>query len=296
MRKISVILALVLSVFMLLPLTGAIAENEITIQDIIDASQTKAVLENHKSFRVFNNPLVENYVVYDTYVDGEYIYMQTPDYDGLFSSELEFWCDVKGTPEQLYVKTINCAGTEFSMSSFAYCFVDPLSTALEKIISCETVGDTLVVTARMSSEDTARTLTGKVPLAEGDVLEVIYNLNPETLEVQTSTMAIVSVDGTTNVFFNFHAEYDVEMPEEGKALLERATSAESTCTMTVILYPNTENEETRTIKVIPGDSASFYLPDGCAIYKDAALTELLNNRVPLITEDVTFYCGEAKAE
>ena len=122
----------------------------------------------------------------------------------------------------------------------------------------------------------------------------IYYIDPATGELLALSVTDYSVDesgkasvlGTTLYNWSYDESY---MPD--RELAAEAFNSDVTCALTLIYAPGTDAGETQEISIKRGTNVTFVNSTGCLLYADAALTEPLDDTVPIDTngESTTVY-------
>lgn len=261
---------------------------EISVQEIIEANRTAAILEKCDSFNV-KIELAEQDEAVNYFLDGEnflysdaYIFQLTTDTNQsgmIIGSELN---------KEQYFKTINLSDEKLDESLRSNCFFDETYSSSEEITDRRSEDGRLVVTTMLSEENTVGFCSGMAELFEGDRLQITYILDAEDYRILQSTEILKGKDGKERQFAKLTTEFDPSAPEMLETL--KAHSAlEDVCTITLISDIGTDKEQTRTDTVPSGDCIQFYFDGGYdAVYTNEDCTEYFDSLQP-VTSDLTLY-------
>lgn len=105
-----------------------------------------------------------------------------------------------------------------------------------------------------------------------------YTADPETLALKTGDVYVLGEDGGETLFV--HMEMVTSVRPEAPDLKAQARAATEFREIHVILDPGTEDEFDEVIDVPIDMGVAFQLPDGYALYADAACTLLYEDISP----------------
>ena len=284
MKKVVIfILMLVLALSL-----SACGSDEITMQEIYDASNIDALLENHESVHVeyiadgvlYEEIYKSDYGYYTFNAGGEY-YGSPVDVAFLTTNESDYFYY---GDEDLYGRAVVISSEGLKedydhMIEAGFAFDE--SGLDENIVSVEEKDG--IITVKTHLEEEAPESTGMEGMLVSDST---YILDAKNRELISATSVLEYENGMVfNVSANFI--YDGEIPERMKTFVEYDTS-EDMRTVTIVTNPGTENEKTESIQLPKGiylsfepyldETADFSNPDfdpyaAFDLYSDAACTE-----------------------
>lgn len=140
----------------------------------------------------------------------------------------------------------------------------------EEIQSFEADDGQFVMTTLPGAENAAKYLE---QYRDGVVVTLVYWLDAEMLTLRSFVRTITCTDGSNDTL---QAEYlyDVPLPDEAQALLERLDDPQQLWTVT--LNPDTEEELTRSAVMCKGENTRVMLDDAqtCCWYLDRERTQV----------------------
>lgn len=270
------------AVFMCLAFTGC-GKTSITMEEMVNAGKTDSLLAHYTSFQtqvVFE----ENNGVVEEYVDSDITYRQEQGYAELYVGGELRYASFDGTlaavlpidqePRRYYLE---------ENSFYAY-------PSLNEIIkTCRKENGRWYVTTELSAEDMQIwAANNNYTCNEGEKMSISYELDEKTLAPITQKELLVAADGTQNSLLTVTVTYNTEKPDLAKTMLEHLSSTENLRSVTVVVNPDTEEEQTFTMKIPKGDSISIDSPEEYeGFYTDRACTQTLGTSDR--NEDITVY-------
>ena len=294
MRRVSVVVLLVLSLCLATAMAYGEDKPDVSIEDLIAANRTSALLSRYDSFRVAFETFFEGGESYSIYLDGANVYYDSASSRGVTSRDLDYWRYPTGEGDTaVYCKRLDCTGDGFSLAAYGNCFLDEANTANEQIVECARQQDALKLVTQMSEEATAAFLSYFVEVAPGDALVVEYILDFDTLAILGGIEKIKRADGSTADFCGLDVTHNAPKPDALSELIARANRAEDVCTVSVVVDPGSASQRAYSMTLPRGDIPLFSLPEGYALYADEALaTEYAALGEPA-QSDITLYAGAA---
>lgn len=148
-------------------------------------------------------------------------------------------------------------------------------TVEEKVESAIDDGNEITVVTTLNEEQTtALAESSEIKYQEGDTLKRMYHLDSKTLALLALSEELVHTDGSSSDAGTIKVTYGEERIDEAEEMLERSKPENDLHTLTVVLDPNTENEQTYFKTVRKGDMFGFVVPDGYQVYEDEECTIL----------------------
>jgi hypothetical protein len=197
-----------------------------------------------------------------------------------------------GTEKESRIMYMNCTGEPLMTreSGISLILNERLISAVEKD------GELIVVTR--NDQDSEKDGNSGWTIS-GQKVEAAYRLDPDTLLLQGFSSSTIEEDGTltpngsSRYFYDENDACIRDVLETGRTSYEEALSTEEgSRTLTVIVDPGTEYEETYSETFTAGQPVSPILPDGYELYVDAACTE------PFVSDgtmgDLKIFAGPAK--
>lgn len=239
---------------------------EIDMAAVVEANKTENLLKNHGSFTA--SMYAKDVEYCSIYVDDEiYFYKNSDGVKRVTGEDFQF-----SYTNGLYQGNLLCDG---NYNNWYANLLMTDGTLDEKVLTAVDDGSEIVVTTEL---DEQQTLEMKDDFAEdfrdGDKLRVKYRLITKTLAMTSCTEDLLHADGTTTHIGKNVVSYGDERSDEAQEMLERAKPTADIRTMTVVLNPNTEDEQVFFKTVRKGDRFSFLTPDGYQLYSDEACTVL----------------------
>lgn len=274
MRSMKKYLALAAALCLcLLILTGCTGSQtaSYTMQDVVTANSAYQLLDGHQSLllQIQDNtraqPQVTVYIDQDLacYVDGSSVEVFS---DGSFASS--YSCVDGAYQGSLYFGSYLTS----VQNSFSYLTLDVQTIMSEQPESAEREGDLLVVHTKGSVQS--------YPVQYEDwpfdtTITSTYWLDSETLRLHKGETRANFPDGSSEVVISFQVEYDLPIPAEAQALMDRRSSAPAQRTVTVVLDAGTETETTGSITLPDNEPVTAYFDnqDKYSLYADPEFTQ-----------------------
>ncbi|MGN0670593.1 MAG: hypothetical protein ACI4JZ_08585 [Oscillospiraceae bacterium] len=239
---------------------------EIDMAAVVEANKTENLLKNYGSF---TSTMYAKDVEYcSIYVDDEiYFYKDADGVKRVTGEDFQFVYE-----NGLYHGNLLCDGNYNNW--FANLLITD-ETADEKVLTAVDDGSEIIVTTELDEQQTLEIKDDfGEDYREGDKLRMKYRLISETLAMTSCTDELLHADGTTTPFDKTTVSFGDKRSDEAQEMLERAKPTADIRTMTVVLNPNTEDEQVFFKTVRKGDSFIFVIPDGYELYSDEACTVL----------------------
>ena len=261
--------ALCLAAVLLCMSLSACGGSDVTIERMIEAGSTEQLLQLHESFRIKETSYTErpSRVVY---IDRELGYVDSDDvqtlcYDGV--PDYRYYSDVYSG--YLYVGTEETAAPRYASEVY-----DAVYSPDEVITGTRRTREKLFVSTELSAEKSADLFARDgYPAREGDRLICTYALEPKTLSPLGAYVNVKSVDDTVTAYYKATITYDVERPADLISLYEHSRHLDDMRTVSVVLAPDTEQEQTFSRLLPKGDSFVAVVPDGAELWLDRACTK-----------------------
>ena len=266
------IITLILLLCMILSLS-ACGKVEITMQEIYDANQTEALLENHQS--VYIRDEMDGEIWGEKHLTKDYTYDYFPDEEFSFvqfmTDDACYYDDAGDRLLYLFI-TPDGVGDFASDRAERYASVILGEETLDQIIESVSKKDgRITVTSVLSSKNLEA-------LAEDGVTagKFEYVLDAKTREMISIISDYTYDDGSA---FNVITEmtYDAEVPEMLREFLEYVNQTENLRNVTVVSNPGTGKEESKSIQAPKGLIIGFEYDDdlgyAAEFYTDVACTE-----------------------
>lgn len=251
-----------------LMLGGCGKKVDVTMEKIVAANDINVLLQNYKDVTVqVTNELSEpEYICYN---GGEYNYYSEPGYQFLLQKGTNG--GVVADKETGTYNTIEA--NEGVISPLTINFFDVELTLREKILSAEEKDGKLYVETEVSHEVAAKdSVYYGYEIKDGEYFTYNYILDANTYVVNSVSAYAHHTDGTVTELETYTVSYDMGVPSETLKLSERLASTENARTITLILYPDTEDEKIYTIHSPNGDIVHYSLPEDCQLYLDRECT------------------------
>ena len=291
MKKI-VTLILVLCMILSLSACGKV---EITMQEIYDANQTKALLKNHDSVYVRNESDGEYFD--EKYLTQDYIYdyIYDEEFDWVeFTTDDANYCCLNGDYVRFWTITPDGVSSDFASYRTEY--------YASAILGAETVDE---IIESVSKKDGRITVTSSLSqknieyMAEYGVTAGKFEY---VLDAKTREIVALSGDYTYDDGIGHHVDsevsYDIDAPERVREFLKYANETENLRNITVVSNPGTEKEVSQSIQAAKGLTVGFRYEEEeyvFEMYADAACTELYDPYVDT-DSDQTIYVKWVDAE
>ena len=288
------IVTLILMLCMILSLS-ACGKVEITMQEIYDANQTKALLKNHDSVYVRNESdgeyFDEKYLTQDYIYD--YIHDEEFDWVEFTTDDANYYC-LNGDYVRFWTITPDGVSSDFASYRTEY--------YASAILGADTVDE---IIESVSKKDGRITVTSSLSqknieyMAEYGVTagKFEYVLDAKTREIVALSGDYTYNDGTGN-HLESEVSYDIDAPERVREFLKYANETENLRNITVVSNPGTEKEVSQSIQAAKGLAVDFRYGEEeyvFEVYADAACTELYDPYVDT-DSDQTIYVKWVDAE
>ena len=288
------IVTLILMLCMILSLS-ACGKVEITMQEIYDANQTKALLKNHDSVYVRNESDGEYFD--EKYLTQDYIYdyIHDEEFDWVeFTTDDANYCCLNGDYMRFWTITPDGVSSDFASYRTEY--------YASAILGADTVDE---IIESVSKKDGRITVTSSLSqknieyMAEYGVTagKFEYVLDAKTREIVALNGDYTYDDGTDH-HVDSEVSYDIDAPERVREFLKYANETENLRNITVVSNPGTEKEVSQSIQAAKGLAVGFRYEEEeyvFEVYADAACTELYDPYVDT-DSDQTIYVKWVDAE
>ena len=288
------IVTLILMLCMILSLS-ACGKVEITMQEIYDANQTKALLKNHDSVYVRNESdgeyFDEKYLTQDYIYD--YIHDEEFDWVEFTTDDANYYC-LNGDYVRFWTITPDGVSSDFASYRTEYYASAILGadTVDEIIESVSKKDGRITVTSSMSQKNIEYMAEYGVTAGKFE-----YVLDAKTREIVALNGDYTYDDGTGH-HVDSEVSYDIDAPERVREFLKYANETENLRNITVVSNPGTEKEVSQSIQAAKGLAVDFRYEEEeyvFEVYADAACTELYDPYVDT-DSDQTIYVKWVDAE
>ena len=288
------LVTLILMLCMILSLS-ACGKAEITMQEIYDANQTKALLKNHESVYVRNETDGEYFD--EKYLTQDYIYdyIHDEEFDWVeFTTDDANYCCLNGDYVRFWTITPDGVSSDFASYRTEYYASAILGaeTVDEIIESVSKKDGRITVTSSMSQKNIEYTAEYGVTAGKFE-----YVLDAKTREIVALNGDYTYDDGT-GYHVDSEVSYDIDAPERVREFLKYANETENLRNITVVSNPGTEKEVSQSIQAAKGLAVDFRYEEEeyvFEVYADAACTELYDPYVDT-DSDQTIYVKWVDAE
>ena len=288
------IVTLILMLCMILSLS-ACGKVEITMQEIYDANQTKALLKNHDSVYVRNESDGEYFD--EKYLTQDYIYdyIHDEEFDWVeFTTDDANYCCLNGDYVRFWTITPDGVSSDFASYRTEY--------YASAILGADTVDE---IIESVSKKDGRITVTSSLSqknieyMAEYGVTagKFEYVLDAKTREI-VAMNGDHTYDNGISLHWDSEVSYDIDAPERVREFLKYANETENLRNITVVSNPGTEKEVSQSIQAAKGLAVGFRYEEEeyvFEVYADAACTELYDPYVDT-DSDQTIYVKWVDAE
>ena len=288
------LVTLILMLCMILSLS-ACGKVEITMQEIYDANQTKALLKNHDSVYVRNESdgeyFDEKYLTQDYIYD--YIYDEEFEWVEFTTDDANYYC-LNGDYVRFWTITPDGVSSDFASYRTEYYASAILGadTVDEIIESVSKKDGRITVTSSMSQKNIEYMAEYGVTAGKFE-----YVLDAKTREIVALNGDYTYDDGT-GYHVDSEVSYDIDAPERVREFLKYANETENLRNITVVSNPGTEKEVSQSIQAAKGLAVDFRYGEEeyvFEVYTDAACTELYDPYVDT-DSDQTIYVKWVDAE
>lgn len=200
------------------------------------------------------------------YVDNElYYYQDNLGNKSIYGDDFEFTYE-----NGKYYGTLICDGSYNTQLKNILMSED---TTKEKVESAKDNGNEITVITTLNEEQTAALAEDtETEYQEGDTLKLTYRLDSNTRALLALSKELVHTDGSATDNGTLKVTYGEERIEDAGEMLERSKPENDLRTLTVVLDPNTENEQAYFRTVRKGDMFELVVPDGYQVYEDEECT------------------------
>ena len=288
------IVTLILMLCMILSLS-ACGKVEITMQEIYDANQTKALLKNHESVYVRNESdgeyFDEKYLTQDYIYD--YIHDEEFDWVEFTTDDANYYC-LNGDYVRFWTITPDGVSSDFASYRTEY--------YASAILGAETVDEIIESVSKKDGRITVTSSLSQKNIEDMAELDVAAGKFEYVLDAKTREIVALSGDYTYDDGTGHHVDsevsYDIDAPERVREFLKYANETENLRNITVVSNPGTEKEVSQSIQAAKGLAVGFRYEEEeyvFEVYADAACTELYDPYVDT-DSDQTIYVKWVDAE
>jgi hypothetical protein len=268
MKKIVIFILLTCMVLTL----AACGKAEITAQEIYDAGQVEAMIQNHQS--VYVQRAMDDVAVVENYLTKEYSYVQYPDEENAFA---QFMTDS--------VSYVYMGG-----NYLRYLYVEPDGVtndfasdhaelrALD--LAADIVDETIESVSKKDGRIVVNSFLGEKILEELAEEGAISGKSEYVLDAKTKELISVFSDYVYEgeaIRLTTEITYDAEVPEMLEAFLKYENQTEELRNVTIVSNPGTEKEVSQDFRIPKGMIVGFTFADGSedkvSFYTDAACTQ-----------------------
>ena len=288
------IVTLILMLCMILSLS-ACGKVEITMQEIYDANQTKALLKNHESVYVRNETDGEYFD--EKYLTQDYIYdyIHDEEFDWVeFTTDDANYCCLNGDYVRFWTITPDGVSSDFASYRTEY--------YASAILGAETVDEIIESVSKKDGRITVTSSLSQKNIEDMAEYGVTAGKFEYVLDAKTREIVALNGDYTYDDGTGYHVDsevsYDIDAPERVREFLKYANETENLRNITVVSNPGTEKEVSQSIQAAKGLAVGFRYEGEeyvFEVYADAACTELYDPYVDT-DSDQTIYVKWVDAE
>ena len=288
------IVTLILMLCMILSLS-ACGKAEITMQEIYDANQTKALLKNHDSVYVRNESDGEYFD--EKYLTQDYIYdyIHDEEFDWVeFTTDDANYCCLNGDYVRFWTITPDGVSSDFASYRTEY--------YASAILGAETVDEIIESVSKKDGRITVTSSLSQKNIEDMAEYGVTAGKFEYVLDAKTREIVALNGDYTYDDGTGYHVDsevsYDIDAPERVREFLKYANETENLRNITVVSNPGTEKEVSQSIQAAKGLAVGFRYEEEeyvFEVYADAACTELYDPYVDT-DSDQTIYVKWVDAE
>ena len=288
------LVTLILMLCMILSLS-ACGKVEITMQEIYDANQTKALLKNHESVYVRNETDGEYFD--EKYLTQDYIYdyIHDEEFDWVeFTTDDANYCCLNGDYVRFWTITPDGVSSDFASYRTEY--------YASAILGAETVDEIIESVSKKDGRITVTSSLSQKNIEDMAEYGVTAGKFEYVLDAKTREIVALNGDYTYDDGTGYHVDsevsYDIDAPERVREFLKYANETENLRNITVVSNPGTEKEVSQSIQAAKGLAAGFRYEEEeyvFEMYADAACTELYDPYVDT-DSDQTIYVKWVDAE
>ena len=288
------LVTLILMLCMILSLS-ACGKVEITMQEIYDANQTKALLKNHESVYVRNETDGEYFD--EKYLTQDYIYdyIHDEEFDWVeFTTDDANYCCLNGDYVRFWTITPDGVSSDFASYRTEY--------YASAILGAETVDEIIESVSKKDGRITVTSSLSQKNIEDMAEYGVTAGKFEYVLDAKTREIVALNGDYTYDDGTGYHVDsevgYDIDAPERVREFLKYANETENLRNITVVSNPGTEKEVSQSIQAAKGLAVGFRYEGEeyvFEVYADAACTELYDPYVDT-DSDQTIYVKWVDAE
>ena len=288
------IVTLILMLCMILSLS-ACGKAEITMQEIYDANQTKALLKNHDSVYVRNESDGEYFD--EKYLTQDYIYdyIHDEEFDWVeFTTDDANYCCLNGDYVRFWTITPDGVSSDFASYRTEY--------YASAILGADTVDEIIESVSKKDGRITVTSSLSQKNIEDMAEYGVTAGKFEYVLDAKTREIVALNGDYTYDDGTGYHVDsevsYDIDAPERVREFLKYANETENLRNITVVSNPGTEKEVSQSIQAAKGLAVGFRYEEEeyvFEVYADAACTELYDPYVDT-DSDQTIYVKWVDAE
>ena len=274
---------------------SACGKVEITMQEIYDANQTKALLKNHESVYVRNETDGEYFD--EKYLTQDYIYdyIHDEEFDWVeFTTDDANYCCLNGDYVRFWTITPDGVSSDFASYRTEY--------YASAILGADTVDEIIESVSKKDGRITVTSSLSQKNIEDMAELGVASGKFEYVLDAKTREIVALNGDYTYDDGTGHHVDsevsYDIDAPERVREFLKYANETENLRNITVVSNPGTEKEVSQSIQAAKGLAVGFRYEGEeyvFEVYADAACTELYDPYVDT-DSDQTIYVKWVDAE
>ena len=267
---------------------SACGKVEITMQEIYDAVQTEAVLQNHQSVYLWEE--WDGEVFDEKYLTKEYAYEHFPD------EEFDWAQFMTDDANYAYSSGDYLRYLFIAPDGVTNDFASDRAERYASVLGAEIVDETIESATKKDGRITVNSFLGEEALAELAEDGLTSGKSEYVLDAKTHEVISVIGDYTYEDGAAFHivteVAYDAEVPEMLEVFLKYANQTEDLRNVTIVSNPGTEKEVSQSFQIPKGLIIGFTWDDAfedkVELYADAACTELYDPYVNT-DSDLTVY-------
>lgn len=251
---------------------SACSKEQITMQEIYDASFLNTILSSHKNVNIKHTLNGELYA--ENYYSEDYHYTFAYDYATFMTDHAYYSYSENGYKRLLLL-------SPEGLTDLADCRAENSKIAM---MGSESLNETIQSVTKKNDQITVTTILDPEYFETDEYIpehtiscNCKYVLDATTHEL-ISCKGIYDYDDGTCDEVDLEFFYDVEIPESVKAFWDIEKQTEDQRTITIVSNPGSENEKSQSVQVskgLPVDLLSDYSTDQTfTMYADAACTEL----------------------
>ena len=281
------IVTLILMLCMILSLS-ACGKAEITMQEIYDANQTKALLKNHESVYVRNETDGEYFD--EKYLTQDYIYdyIHDEEFDWVeFTTDDANYCCLNGDYVRFWTITPDGVSSDFASYRTEY--------YASAILGAETVDEIIESVSKKDGRITVTSSLSQKNIEDMAEYGVTAGKFEYVLDAKTREIVALNGDYTYDDGTGYHVDsevsYDIDAPERVREFLKYANETENLRNITVVSNPGTEKEVSQSIQAAKGLAVGFRYEGEeyvFEVYADAACTELYDPYVDTDSDETVY--------